>query len=226
MWRGSNWLLIMPFSIFFSRLQLFKGCNCSKRGSNKKKGKRVNWQWKSLNTKKEKLRELMVNCLYLKHILKATFFQKFWDGDTEQRPPPNFTIVMGISRRYKLFQLVVLLIGVLLLFINLNPSVEPVMPDPPDLLPFRINVREIQGEIVWPISKVTVGLPISQIQDLGEKKPRVLLVIIVSTAPLRWERRNAIRQTWWKYCSVKEVSSVSHGSGQINYAGITFDLLL
>ena len=136
---------------------------------------------------------------------------------------------MGISRRYKLFQLVVLLIGVLLLFINLNPSVEPVMPDPPDppdLLPFRINVREIQGKIVWPISKVTVGLPISQIQDLGEKKLRVLLVIIVSTAPLRWERRNAIRQTWWKYCSVKEVSSVSHGSGQINYAGITFDLLL
>lgn len=108
-------------------------------------------------------------------------------------------------RRYKLFQLIVLLTGVLLLILNLKRSVQPVIPDQPDFLPFRINVREIQGEIVWPIPDVTVGLPISHIRDLGEEKPRVLLVIIVSSAPVRWERRDAIRQTWWKHCSAKEV---------------------
>lgn len=111
---------------------------------------------------------------------------------------------MFISRRYRLFQLVVLLAGVLLLFINLVPPEKPVMQDQPDLLPFRINVREIQGEIVWPIPDVTVGLPISHIQDLGEDKPSVLLVIIVSSAPVRWERRDAIRQTWWKYCRISD----------------------
>ena len=134
---------------------------------------------------------------------------------------------MDNSRRYKLLLLLaVLLIGVPILYINLNPSVkEPVMPDQPDLIPFRVNFREIQGELVWSIPKVTVGLPISQIQDLREEKPSVLLVIIVSSAPLRWERRKAIRQTWWKHCNVKEVSSVSHGSGQVNYASIIFSLL-
>lgn len=122
---------------------------------------------------------------------------------------------MFIPRRYRLFQLVVLLAGVLLLFINLVPPEKPVMQDQPDLLPFRINVREIQGEIVWPIPDVTVGLPISHIQDLGKDKPSVLLVIIVSSAPVRWERRDAIRQTWWKYCSVKEVACHFFTDGQV-----------
>ena len=129
---------------------------------------------------------------------------------------------MDNSRRYKLLLLLaVLLIGVTILYINLNP----VMLDQPHLIPSGVNIREIQGEQVWSIPKVTVGLPISQIQDLREEKPSVLLVIIVSSAPLRWERRKAIRQTWWKHCNVKEVSSVSHGSGQVNYASIIFSLM-
>lgn len=117
-----------------------------------------------------------------------------------------------MPRRYKLFQLVVLLTGVLILLLNWKHSTEPVIPDQPDILPFRINVREIQGQMVWPIPDVTVGLPITHIRDIGENKSRVLLVIIVSTAPVRWERRDAIRRTWWKYCNDKEVSVAFNGN--------------
>lgn len=108
-----------------------------------------------------------------------------------------------------------------MLLLNLKHPVEPVIPDQPDMLPFRINVREIQGEMVWPIPEVTVGLPISHIRDLGENKARVLLVTIVSTAPVRWERRDAIRQTWWKYCNAtKEVSAAFHGSLKFNLSAL------
>ena len=37
-------------------------------------------------------------------------------------------------------------------------------------------------------------------KDLGRNKRAVLLLIIVSTAPARFERRQAIRETWWKHC--------------------------
>ena len=38
-------------------------------------------------------------------------------------------------------------------------------------------------------------------KDLGRDKRAVLLLIIVTTAPARFERRQAIRETWWKHCS-------------------------
>ncbi|CAH3182730.1 unnamed protein product, partial [Porites evermanni] len=38
-------------------------------------------------------------------------------------------------------------------------------------------------------------------KDLGRNKRVVLLLIIVTTAPARFERRQAIRETWWKHCS-------------------------
>ena len=38
-------------------------------------------------------------------------------------------------------------------------------------------------------------------KDLGRNKRAVLLLIIVTTAPARFERRQAIRETWWKHCS-------------------------
>lgn len=139
-------------------------------------------------------------------------------------------------RRFKLFLLIVLLTGGLALFLNLKHSEEPVIPDQPDRLPFRINVTEIQGEMVWPIPDVTAGLPLSHIRDLGANKPRALLVIIVSTAPVRWERRDAIRQTWWKRCNTKEVSDhitrtligcvvVLHIKGFIKFGNITRALI-
>ena len=37
-------------------------------------------------------------------------------------------------------------------------------------------------------------------KDLRRNKRAVLLLIIVSTAPARFERRQAIRETWWKHC--------------------------
>lgn len=43
-------------------------------------------------------------------------------------------------------------------------------------------------------------LPILDFQDLGVNKKKVTLLIIVSTAPARFERRQAIRGTWWKHC--------------------------
>ena len=104
-------------------------------------------------------------------------------------------------------QIIFILLGVTILLVNFKYTIEPDLMEQPDILPYRIKLTEIQGELVWPThGRVRVGLPISHIRDLGENKSRVLLVIIVSTAPLRRERRDAIRQTWWKHCDAKEVS--------------------
>ena len=46
-------------------------------------------------------------------------------------------------------------------------------------------------------------------KDLGRNKRAVLLLVIVSTAPTRFERRQAIRETWWKYCSDGNQAQVS-----------------
>ena len=71
--------------------------------------------------------------------------------------------------------------------------------------PSRIMVQETNGKIFWQTNNVHLGLPITPIKDLGQNKTRVLLVIIVSTSPARWKRREAIRNTWWRHCNRKEV---------------------
>ena len=109
-------------------------------------------------------------------------------------------------RKYQLFQFLVISIAAMILLLIFHNTTEPNILYHPDMLPYRIELREIQGELVWPIHDVSVGLPISHIRDLGENKSRVLLVIIVSTAPLRRERREAIRQTWWKHCKAEKVN--------------------
>ena len=43
-------------------------------------------------------------------------------------------------------------------------------------------------------------IPIMDFKDLGHKKRKLLLLIIVSTAPGRFKRRQGIRETWWKNC--------------------------
>lgn len=43
---------------------------------------------------------------------------------------------------------------------------------------------------------------------LGKNKKKVMLLIIVSTAPARVERRQAIRTTWWKHCIDDKVKCV------------------
>ena len=50
------------------------------------------------------------------------------------------------------------------------------------------------------------SLPLIDFKDLGDKKSKVLLLIIVSTAPQRFERRQAIRDTWWKHCTGSQVN--------------------
>lgn len=92
------------------------------------------------------------------------------------------------------------------MLLNFKSPTESDFYDHPDMLPHRVSIREIRGKLVWQTNGINIGLPISHIRDLGQNKTRFLLVIIVSTAPLRRERRDAIRQTWWKHCRVKEVS--------------------
>ena len=47
-----------------------------------------------------------------------------------------------------------------------------------------------------------------QLSDLQEvdNKVSVTLLVIVTTAPSRYKRREAIRATWWKKCDGIEVS--------------------
>jgi len=47
-------------------------------------------------------------------------------------------------------------------------------------------------------------LNVSDLQEVQNKEP-VLLLLIVTTAPSRYERREAIRHTWWKKCDGTEV---------------------
>ena len=49
-------------------------------------------------------------------------------------------------------------------------------------------------------------LPIMNFKDLGSRKKKVLILIIVTTAPQRFDRRQAIRDTWWKHCTGNQVS--------------------
>jgi len=51
-------------------------------------------------------------------------------------------------------------------------------------------------------------LPIMDFKDIGSNKQKVVLLIIVSTAPQRFDRRQAIRDTWWKHCNGIQVKCV------------------
>ena len=52
-------------------------------------------------------------------------------------------------------------------------------------------------------------IPIMDFQDLGVNKKKVMLIIVVITAPKRFDRRQAIRDTWWKHCTGDKVSKHS-----------------
>lgn len=56
--------------------------------------------------------------------------------------------------------------------------------------------------------KEATPTPMLQLSDLQEvdNKVSVLLLVIVTTAPSRYRRREAIRATWWKKCDGIEVS--------------------
>ena len=54
-------------------------------------------------------------------------------------------------------------------------------------------------------TKAASKLNASDLQEVLNKES-VLLLLIVTTAPSRYERREAIRDTWWKKCDGIEVS--------------------
>lgn len=54
-------------------------------------------------------------------------------------------------------------------------------------------------------SRSSTLLPIMDFKELESKK-KLSLLIIVSTAPGRFKRRQAIRDTWWKHCNGSQVT--------------------
>ena len=52
-------------------------------------------------------------------------------------------------------------------------------------------------------------IPMMDFQDLGVNKKKVTLLIVVTSAPKRFDRRQAIRDTWWKHCTGDKVSKHS-----------------
>jgi len=52
------------------------------------------------------------------------------------------------------------------------------------------------------------SLPLINFKDLGSHVRKVLLLIIVSSAPQRFDRRQAIRDTWWKHCNGSQVNNL------------------
>ena len=67
----------------------------------------------------------------------------------------------------------------------------------------KIKVKEQRPNIEG--STVQRKLNVTNLQEV-QNKVSVLLLLIVTTAPSRYERREAIRQTWWKKCDGVEVS--------------------
>ena len=67
----------------------------------------------------------------------------------------------------------------------------------------KVKVTEQTSNIVG--STVQRKLNVTDLQEV-QNKVSVLLLLIVTTAPSRYDRREAIRQTWWKKCDGVEVS--------------------
>ena len=61
------------------------------------------------------------------------------------------------------------------------------------------------------------GTPLLNFKDLGGNKAKVLLLVIVSTAPQRFARRQAIRDTWWKHCTGGQVKLQKTGKKRRNF---------
>ena len=67
----------------------------------------------------------------------------------------------------------------------------------------KVKVTEQRSNIVG--STVQRKLNVTDLREV-KNKVSVLLLLIVTTAPSRYDRREAIRQTWWKKCDGVEVS--------------------
>ena len=63
------------------------------------------------------------------------------------------------------------------------------------LFPSRVNEGTIHDD----------SIPLVDFEDLGNRKPRVLLLVTAGSAPQRYDRRQTIRATWWKHCRYSQV---------------------
>ena len=103
-----------------------------------------------------------------------------------------------------LFLVVVLTVLALNVFVpNYSPNLRQWLP--PDYTPAANYISEENGRLTWKHKPAGVGISLSDVTDLRNKS-QVLLVVVVSTAPVRQERRDAIRETWWKHCRTGRVS--------------------
>ena len=60
--------------------------------------------------------------------------------------------------------------------------------------------------ITIPLMDFNDSIPLMDFNDLGNSKERVLLLVIIGSAPQRSDRRQAIRDTWWRHCTHSQVS--------------------
>ena len=52
------------------------------------------------------------------------------------------------------------------------------------------------------------SIPMMNFKDLGNDKVRLLLLVFVNSAPHKFERRQAIRSTWWRHCTHSQVNKI------------------
>lgn len=102
--------------------------------------------------------------------------------------------------------LLVILVVVVLQIVFLKRLIDTELNRPILMKPGGGIVQEVNGTLIWLPSKGHMGMHITPIRDLGKNKSSVLLLIIVSSAPLRWERREAVRKTWWRHCKGEKVA--------------------
>ncbi|XP_022791584.1 uncharacterized protein LOC111330874 [Stylophora pistillata] len=79
---------------------------------------------------------------------------------------------------------------------------------------FMVNGKGSQRNID-DLSYSGKSVPLMDFKDLRGRKERVLLLVTVGSAPQRFDRRQAIRDTWWKYCNQKKVKCVFFTDGII-----------
>ncbi|KAJ7389237.1 hypothetical protein OS493_032705 [Desmophyllum pertusum] len=69
--------------------------------------------------------------------------------------------------------------------------------------------------ITIPLMDFNDSIPLMDFNDLGNSKERVLLLVIIGSAPQRSDRRQAIRDTWWRHCTHSQVKCVFATDGLI-----------
>ena len=52
------------------------------------------------------------------------------------------------------------------------------------------------------------SIPMMNFKDLGNDKEQLLLLVFVNSAPHKFERRQAIRSTWWRHCTHSQVNKI------------------